>query len=185
VLRSGIEQTTLEDVAREAGQPRSLVRYFAGNREEMTSLLIDRLVQRTTERLEAMHDRAGGSAKAYIEALFSDFYEDELGNRIVVELWHMSRRSEALRARLFTIYDDVLRKVARELRQAHPELDTAEAFDATFATYALGLGAAILAGLGHQPQRRERLLAVAHDLASGHLPVLKPSAPPQLEIDHD
>jgi len=167
VLRNGIEKTTLEDIAQEAGQPRSLVRYFAGNRDELTSLLIDRLVTRTAARLVAMHARGEGSATAYLEALFGEFYEDEFSNSVIVELWHMSRRSPELRTRLFRLYDDVLRMVASELSGSQPGLDPDAAFDATYATYALGLGVAVLSGIGLTARDPARMLRAARQLTAG------------------
>ena len=169
VLRNGIEKTTLEDIAQEAGQPRSLVRYFAGNRDELTSLLIDRLVTRTAARLVAMHARGAGSATAYLEALFGEFYEDEFSNRVIVELWHMSRRSPELRARLFRLYGDILRTVASEISGSQPGLDPDAAFDATYATYALGLGVAVLSAIGLTANDPARMLRAARQLTAGDL----------------
>lgn len=166
VLRNGIEKTTLEDVAREAGQPRSLVRYFAGNRDALISLLIDRLVDRTAQRMAGMHTRGKGSAANFVKVFFGEFYGDELGNRIAVELWHMGMRSADLRARLFTVYERVLRDFASEL----PGADANGVNDAAYATYALGLGAAVLTGLGLPPGDPERLLQIAQGLAAGAVP---------------
>ena len=182
VLRNGIERTTLEDIAREAGQPRSLVRYFAGNRDALTALLIDRLVARATARLAAAQEGAEGSVAGHVEALFGPFYDDEHGNRLIVELWHMSLRSEEVRAKLASVYGEVLRLVAEALGRARPGLGPEEAADTTYATYALGLGAAVLAGLGVPPERPDRLLAIARGIAAGDVPA--PSPPPRGRRDH-
>lgn len=167
VVRNGIEKTTLEDIAQEAGQPRSLVRYFVGNRDELTALLIERLVRRTADRLAGIHASGEGSTAKFAQAFFDEFFADELSNRIVIELWHMAIRSPELKARLFALYDGILQVVADELTRARPTMDARTAFDATYATFALGLGSAILAGIGLAPSDPQRLLTVAQGLASG------------------
>ena len=54
VIREGITSTTLQKVADEAGLPRSLVRYFVGNRDEMIGLLISRVIGRAYRPLREL-----------------------------------------------------------------------------------------------------------------------------------
>ena len=68
VIERGFERTTLANVAEEAGLPRSLVRHFIGNRDEMTKALIDRLLERAQGQIDAQ-DRGmseHGRSKALI-----------------------------------------------------------------------------------------------------------------------
>ncbi len=165
VVRNGLANTTLEDVAREAGQPRSLVRYFAGNRDELTSLLIDRLVSKTEARLRDMHARSEGSVAAFVSILFDEFYSDEGANRIVVELWHLAMRSDALKTRLLKLYDGILKDIARQFSSSESKPEERAAFDATFAVFSLGLGSAILKGIGLSPSDPLQLPRIGQDLA--------------------
>ena len=63
-LRKGLEATTLADVAEEAGLPRPLVRHFMGNRAEMVSGLIERMMQRASQAIEQALDASGTTREA-------------------------------------------------------------------------------------------------------------------------
>lgn len=180
VVRNGLANTTLEDIAREAGQPRSLVRYFAGNRDDLTSSLIDRLVSNTETRLKDMRARCGGSVAAFVTILFDEFYSDESANRIVVELWHLSMRSDALRARLLKLYDGILRDIVGQVASGGTKLEGQAAFDATYAVFSLGLGGAILKGIGLLPSDPLQLPRLGQGIALAASALFEPASRPKL-----
>ncbi|MBR1177145.1 TetR/AcrR family transcriptional regulator [Bradyrhizobium sp. KB893862 SZCCT0404] len=180
VVRNGLANTTLEDIAREAGQPRSLVRYFAGNRDELTSLLIDRLVSNTETRLKDMRVRCKGSVAAFVTILFEEFYSDESANRIVVELWHLAMRSDALKTRLLKLYDGILRDIANQVSSGETKLEGQAAFDATYAVFSLGLGGAILKGIGLLPSDPLQLPRIGQGLALAAAALFESASQPKV-----
>ena len=170
VVRQGIERTTLEDVAREAGQPRSLVRYFAGNRDEMVAKLVDRLLARTSERVRSMRERSDGNVEELVRLYFAEFFADEHSNRIVVELWRMTAYSEDVASRVFGLYDEILHDLAADLSIDGGALPQS-VFDGAYAAFSLGLGMSILRSIGVSPVRPAGLTDLAHALALGRLPL--------------
>jgi AcrR family transcriptional regulator len=168
VVRNGLNGTTLEDVAREVGQPRSLVRYFAGNRAEMVSVLIDRMVERSTAKLQGLSALDDGQGIAAL--LLGEYFDDPVTNTVMAELWHLAMRSPPLRERLSGVYRGVLDDLADRLAPAgegHPQ----EAVrDATYAVFALGLGALVLRHFGLQPTDPGALVQLAGRL----LPIRSP-----------
>lgn len=168
VVRQGIERTTLEDIAREAGQPRSLVRYFAGNRDELVTKLVDRLLARTSERVASMRQRSNGDTAMLVRLYFEEFFSDEHSNRIVVELWRMSAYSEDVSGRVLGLYDEILHDLAVDLsRDGTASLEAV--FDGAYASFSLGMGMSILRSIGVSPVRPANLTQLAHKLALGHL----------------
>ncbi|MFD0390059.1 TetR/AcrR family transcriptional regulator [Tistrella bauzanensis] len=120
VVRKGLAETTLADVAAEAGQPRPLVRYFIGNRDAMVGCLIDRLLARGEAQLALVREgAAAGTPDDLADLLFNRIFADKTTNMVIMDLWHLSLRDEALRVRLGTIYrrlvDHVAQAIARDM----------------------------------------------------------------------
>lgn len=166
VLRKGLERTTLEDIAQEAGQPRPLVRYFVGNRADLVSLLTARIVRRSEERLEVLREKFASDAdKELVEWLFDSFFADEVSNRLVAELWHLSRRSDELKGGLASMYKRVLREMAARLAGAGDTEDAPASADVAYAVFSAALGATMLRHLGVPPPNHSRLQRVIHNFA--------------------
>lgn len=169
VVRQGIERTTLDDIAREAGQPRSLVRYFTGNRDELVVLLVNRLLMRTAERIRSMRARSGGDAVQLISLYFDEMFADEHSNRIVIELWRLATLSDGMRARVLALYDELLHDLAEDLAQSGIPGTPQEIFDGAYAAFAVGLGSAILKTIGVSPVNPKALSGLAQSLALGRV----------------
>ncbi len=152
VVRKGLAEVTLADVAEEAAQPRSLVRYFIGNRDEMVTCLIDRLLLRGDAQLSAVLG-AGSvvSAAEVAPLLFDRIFADHVTNVVMMELWHLSIRDEALRERLAAIYRRLVVEVSDKLALDGSAADSAPAFDAAFTAISLAFGTAFFAHLGLVP----------------------------------
>lgn len=161
VVRKGLAKTTLVDVAEEAGQPRSLVRYFIGNRDAMVTALIDRLLERGEVQFGQMPQ--GGTAQQAIDVVFDQIFADETTNIVIMELWHLSLRDAALRARLAAIYDRVIFKIAALVDGLDPR-------DRAFSAVALVFGATFFRHLGVGPVRNDLVRTASHSLLkSAHL----------------
>ncbi len=155
VVRKGLASTTLTDVAEGAGQPRPLVRYFIGNRADMVSALIDRLLERGEAQFRELP--GPGSAGQVLDIVLDRIFADETTNIVIMELWHLSLRDKALRDRLAAIYRRVIFEVSAMLG------DDADP-DAAFAAVSLAFGAAFFRHLGLVPQRAESIRATAQGL---------------------
>ncbi len=155
VVRKGFAKTTLVDVAEEAGQPRPLVRYFIGNRADMVSALIDRMLERGETDFRQLAAR--GSAGEALDMVLDRIFADETTNVVIMELWHLALRDPALRERLGAIYSKVILEVTALL-------DDAAEPDAAFAAVSLAFGAAFFRHLGLAPQHAGSVRAAAHRL---------------------
>lgn len=146
VVRKGIASTTLTDIAQEAGQARSLVRYFIGNRDDMVSCLIERLLARGETQLNALKNRKAPVAAAdLVDLLLDEVFADATTNIVIIELWQMSLHDEALRARLTSIYHRLISEVSSQIAGGHaPSSPT----DAAFAAVSMAMGAAFFKQMG-------------------------------------
>ncbi|MBI1199070.1 MAG: TetR family transcriptional regulator [Phenylobacterium sp.] len=163
VVRKGFAETTLADVAEAAGQPRPLVRYFIGNRADMVGALIDRLLERGEAHLDALKAMdGGGDLETTLDLLWARVFEDATTNVVTMELWHLSLRDEALRARLAAIYRRMIFEIVGLLAPGGDRL--AEVEDRVFASVSMAFGAAFFRHLGLAPPSPERLRALAREL---------------------
>ncbi len=116
VIRHGLAKTTLQKVADEAGLPRSLVRYFVGNRDSMVDLLIKRMIERTTEAFAA--DRALSpdlSPHELVDFLFDQAMGNDTSNSVVGELWYLAQRDDAVRTRLSSLYQTLVDSLLEQM----------------------------------------------------------------------
>jgi len=167
VVRKGLEKTTLEDIAQEAGQPRPLVRYFVGNRADLVSLLTERIVRRGEERLETLRKkRAQETEGDVVEWLFESFFSDDFSNRLVAELWHAAQRSDDLRRSVSEVYRRVLSEMAKHIARGEYGQRADTSRDTAYALFSASLGATVLRHLGVPPPHRGRHLRTLQGLTT-------------------
>lgn len=119
VVRKGLAKTTLSDVADESGLPRSLVRYFVGNRADMVDLLIDRMIERGDDGVAKLRPKSRPmTSYDLVDFLFDNTFANDVSNNVVGELWYMADRDEKIRKRLAAMYGRIVK-----LMTAQMELD--------------------------------------------------------------
>jgi AcrR family transcriptional regulator len=167
VVRNGIDNTTLDDVAKEVGQPRSLVRYFVGNRAEMVSLLIDRVLKRSQEQLKVLHSNGPDVRTRLVDFLFDELFAEPITGRLIAELWHLSARSEPIRVRLSEVYRHVVYEIAKQVSPTTRRGQDPAYLDTVLALFSLGLGASILRHFGLTATDPARFVQMVKGLADG------------------
>ncbi len=116
VIREGLAKTTLQKVADEAGLPRSLVRYFVGNRASMVDLLIARMIKRTTEAFAADRELSPGlTTHGLVDFLFDQAMGDDTSNNVVGELWYLAQRDKAIRKSLSGLYQTLVDSLVEQM----------------------------------------------------------------------
>lgn len=149
VLRKGLPATTLSDVAEKSGLPRSLVRYFMGNRDEMVDRLIERMMKLAQQRLDAVRDEAGAmSLSRLLDAYFGEIFADARSNALMGELWYLARTDAHIRERLNGVYAYALDVLAEALDREMPGVPEVERNAAAFGVISLALGETALNDFG-------------------------------------
>lgn len=149
VERKGLPETTLADVAAEAGLPRSLVRYFMGNRDEMVDRLIERIVARAEASLDDIRDQAGEAPLGeLLDIFFGKVFANERSNAVVGELWHLARNDQHIRERLAGVYDYAISLLVDAMRRERVGRSAAARRKAAFAILSMILGQSTLQDFG-------------------------------------
>jgi AcrR family transcriptional regulator len=155
VLKYGLEGSSLERIAAEAGVRRSLIRHYFGNRAELTQALIDGVIERTVENYRDVIRDAGaeGGTETLIDYLTGSKFPERRDDALIDALMAVSHRDPALRAQLRGKYRVFQRSIARELRRAFPAAGPADVRAAAYALMCLAVGNAAMYDL-ELPSRR-------------------------------
>ena len=102
VLRYGLEGSSLERIAQEAGVRRSLIRHYFGNRNELTEALIEGVIERTVSVYRDVIRTAGaeGGTAALVDYLMGPAFPDKRDDALIDALMAVSHRDERLRGQL-------------------------------------------------------------------------------------
>lgn len=117
VLEFGLHKTTLQKVADAAGLPRPLVRHFVGNKDQMISLLLERLLERGVQDLNGRYDE-NLALPEMLDFLFDGVFVDETSNQLVDQLWQVSYHNDAVKAQLRNLYAALQAGLVQHMAQA-------------------------------------------------------------------
>lgn len=164
VARSGLDATSLEGVAGEAGVRRSIIRHYIGNRDDLVAAFLDRLGARLQQQNDDMRawfiaNPGVGSLPHY---LFWDAPDDELP--VLESVFSAARRNPAIAARVENWLQGFADALGSVLRASFPEADQED-----ITTVAHGLAAIYnnhqsMLTLGAPPRYRAMALAAAEVL---------------------
>ena len=161
-LRKGLEATTLADVAEEAGLPRPLVRHFMGNRKEMETGLIERMMTRATAAIEqAMPATGEVRDEETLQVVLNKLFVDPVTNRLMIQLWQKSWQDEKLHTELADVYRSCVAQIHDRL---FPDADRSS-YDRAYALTAMALGRAVFNQFDLHPSDDRALLQAGRAIA--------------------
>ncbi len=152
VIEYGLAKTTLQKVADKAGLPRSLVRYFVGNRAEMVQLLLNRMNEKA-DRSIAEQFPENPTLAELLDLIFDGAFTDNTTNLIVDQLWELSRRDASVKQQLKQLYSRLKQRITAQMRKEGLPNPGRHA-DIAQSLIALGYGEACFEDLGMKTKRR-------------------------------
>lgn len=163
VARYGLEGTTLQRVADEAGMARGHIRHYAGNREQLREQFAQRIIGRYTDRAQQLAHAgpAGHRSEAIVDHFFSAEMEPDDDNAAIDALLAAARFDDTLRERIHAVYARIETLLALALADDHPGRPPATYHDAAYQILALAYGHWTLTEMGFPATRAEP----AHRLA--------------------
>jgi AcrR family transcriptional regulator len=173
LLKYGLEASTLERVAREAGKSRNIIRHYIGNRDELLVAYMARTltrVQTTAAQLLA------ATPKKRLIATVLDFFfwersttdEPDLGDRMLGGLWRIRERSPRLQKALLDFYLAFEKILADGLTQLFPNASAGQCQTVAYSIICLAETNWVLGGAGldkaHTRMARHSAEALLHSL---------------------
>jgi AcrR family transcriptional regulator len=156
VLKYGLEGSSLERIAQEAGVRRSLIRHYFGNRAELTGALIAGVIERTVAEAGELAGAAGTGrgADALAGYLTGARFADKRDDALIDALMAVSHRDPGLRAQLRRKYQAFQQAIEAELRRGFPSAAAADVRAVAYGLMCLAVGSASMHDLEYPDSRR-------------------------------
>ena len=171
VVQYGLDGTSLEQVAKEAGVKRSILRHYVGNRDALINAMVERVVTKYAQQLEAMVAYLPEAGNERIETLLSLLFEpepDESAQEAFVfeTLIAAAGRYPQLRARLREPIEEFVDTVADQLELVFPHAQQQRCWTVACGIVSLYLTHASLAPLALPQAHTEAALESARCLVA-------------------
>jgi AcrR family transcriptional regulator len=144
VLKYGLEGSSLQRIAQQAGVRRSLIRHYFGNKDDLTEALIAGIIERTIaesrDLASAADERAG--AEALAGYLTGSRFADKRDDALVDALMAASHRDAGLRTQLRRKYRAFQRAIEQQLRSSFPAAATDDICATAYGLMCLAVGSA-------------------------------------------
>jgi len=168
LARKGLEATTLDDVAREAGIQRAMIRHYVGNRDALVREATDHLAAQYRSRAARALDEAGDALD--VDALLDFFFlgdfasgmpeQDRVVDSLLAAAASDPEACGPLRA-MYESFDELVRKhLSRCVSGADPDRLAA----VSWAIVCLAEQNTIMLGLGVPSRRSQELRRIARTL---------------------
>jgi AcrR family transcriptional regulator len=140
----GLEGTSLQRIAQQAGVRRSLIRHYFGNKDDLTEALIAGIIERTIADSQNLASAAGqhAGAEALAGYLTGPRFADKRDDALVDALMAASHRDANLRAQLRRKYRAFQRAIEQQLRSSFPAANTEDIRATAYGLMCLAVGSA-------------------------------------------
>ena len=127
LIKYGLEESTLERVAQEAGKSRNIIRHYIGNREDLIAAFVERVLSRIKQISEEIlvNTPKQKLIPNVLDFLFEERKADappDLGERMLGGMWHIREQSPKVQQALLNFYQEFEKILTDGLKQLYPEV---------------------------------------------------------------
>ena len=164
IEKKGLESTTLEQVAQEAGTSRRIIRHYLGNREEMILTAINQIEKKHMDSaMEVMGDfQSEARLESALDYLFGKKFNSlPLNNLLAGLLASAVRGDDVIQGAMKRIYNKFQSTIEDELKRAFPRTERNDCRKAAFTIMTLAFGSGWMMQIGFSKQLTENNKATA------------------------
>ena len=150
MIKYGLD-TSLDQVAEEAGMTRSIIRHYIGNREEVINALVARI---TADYLAELRAEAAQIPQEQMIAVTLDYlFEAEAGyddtDKLIFDVM-MTAQDRYLQAKqtIISMFEELITMFSDDLERAYRQADKVHCRDVAYSVLALAMSTESLMGLG-------------------------------------
>ena len=164
--KKGMAGTTLENIADEAGMARRMIRHYLGNREEVITAAVVRIVDRFSKTIFAQLDHGDPKkrAKTGLNYLFSKEFNQLPDSRLVAALLPVSLYDEQVRHAVKVIYDSYLFGILKEVEREYPNASKSRRDETAYSILCLAFGGGWMTNIGFKPSYLQKNKKIALQL---------------------
>ncbi len=167
IAKYGLQRTTLENIASEAGINRGLIYHYIGNRDDVVQWMAERLLERYQNSFDNFAASLGENAQSevvpgyYFDAWFELAPEDDI---LFLELLAQSGRDPHIRKLLLKLYNGVENMIAKELTRSFPDTEDNKLRSTSYSLMVLAFAHATINWLGLPQAKQADVRSVAANL---------------------
>jgi AcrR family transcriptional regulator len=153
LIKYGLDESTLERVAQEAGKSRNIIRHYIGNREDLIAAFVERILSRikqVSEEILANTPRQKLIPKV-LDFLFEERSADsppDLGERMLGGMWHIREQSPKVQQALLNFYKEFEKILTDGLTQLYPDVPTKKCQEVAYSIICLAETNWVLGSVG-------------------------------------
>lgn len=168
VARYGLEGSSLERIAAEAGLQRSLVRHFVGNRDDLVLMLTDRVIVQSDLQWQGFLEMLPPDAPipALLQGLFHAESSDPAYVLVIESLIFAAGQNPEIQNRLQPWLERFNKDITELLQNQYPAAADADLAAVAFGIISLYFNLDSLAPLGMNQKYREPAIAAAKRLVA-------------------
>ncbi|OUR96008.1 hypothetical protein A9Q81_13190 [Gammaproteobacteria bacterium 42_54_T18] len=164
--QKGLESTTLDNVAKEAGVARRIIRHYVGNRDELIQTAVDRIIDKFSDQVfdvieSSESDNRFDSGLNYI---FSSDFNALPINRLVAALLPVSLHDERVQQAVKKIYDAFHTGLDQELANHLPLAPESKRSDVAYSIMCLAFGGGWMGNIGFSVEKNQLNKSIAQGL---------------------
>lgn len=162
----GLESTTLDNVAEEAGVARRIIRHYVGNRDALIQTAVDRIIDRFSHQVfeEIASYEADNRFDSGLEYIFSKEFNQLPISRLVAALLPVSLHDNHVQQAVKKIYDAFHMGVDQELSLYLPHAPIAQRNDVAYSIMCLAFGGGWMGNIGFATEKNQLNKKIADQL---------------------
>ena len=153
LIKYGLEESTLERVAQEAGKSRNIIRHYIGNREDLIAAFVERILSRIKQISEEI--LADTPKQKLIPNVLDFLFEErkadappDLGERMLGGMWHIREQSPKVQAALLNFYQEFEKILTDGLSQLYPNVSAKKCQEVAYSIICLAETNWVLGSVG-------------------------------------
>jgi AcrR family transcriptional regulator len=166
IEEKGLQNTTLDNIADEAGMARRMVRHYIGNRNELINAGVARIIEKFNTTVLAVIDQARPEERfaTALDYIFSEAFNQLPATQHVAALLPVSLYDAQVQKAVKTIYDSFQLGLEKELETYAPQSDSRARINTAYSIMCLSFGGGWMGNIGFDPQLNALNKKIAENL---------------------
>lgn len=142
LIKYGLDESTMERVAQEAGKSRNIIRHYIGNREDLIAAFVERILSRIKQVSEEI--LANTPKQKLIPSVLDFLFEErkadappDLGERMLGGMWHIREQSPKAQQALLNFYQEFEKILTEGLDRLYPDVSEAKCREVAYSIICL------------------------------------------------
>lgn len=164
--KKGLQGTTLDNIAEEAGLARRMIRHYIGNRADLIDAAVERIIGKFTLSIFKAVNQIEPSKRlnGALDYLFSEAFNDLPATRLVAALLAVSLYDKQVCLAVKTLYNSFHLGLDQELKAHIPNAPEPQRLQTAYSIMCLSFGGGWMRNIGFDPSLNIQNRVIAQSL---------------------